>query len=128
MLFHNLFYFAAADDEACDDSFDEELLIDEGSLVVMEDTETGEEYTFELVDQFEFEDNVYCVLLTAIDDEDNENFGEWVITRIVEEEGGEISLMSLDEDENDRVYDEYDRLLDAYAENEEDYEDDGLED
>jgi len=122
MLFHNLFYFAA-NDEGFAPEQDEEFL-DDGALIVMEDTETGEEYSFEMVDQFEFDNNVYCVLLTVTEDEDDENYGEWVITRIVEEEDGEVCLMSLDEDENDRVYDEYDRLLEEYAETDEEYEGD----
>lgn len=123
MLFHNLFYFAADDEESNAPELEEDFL-DEGALIVMEDTETGEEYSFEMVDQFEFEGNVYCVLLTVIEDEDDENYGEWVITRIVEEENGEVCLMSLDEDENDKVYDEYDRLLEEYAETDEEDEDD----
>ncbi|HHV42493.1 MAG TPA: DUF1292 domain-containing protein [Clostridiaceae bacterium] len=124
MFNYNFVFYAPSDKDNFDAELEDNFLVDESSVVVMEDTETGEEYTFEMVDQFEFEDDMYCVLLTMTDDEDDENFGEWVITRVVEEDGGEISLMSLDEDEVDRIYDEYDRLLDEYAEIDEEDEED----
>lgn len=124
MLSTKNIYYAAADEEGFEPGHGDELFADEGAIVVMEDTETGEEYFFEMVDQFEFEDKVYCVLVTTTDDDEEDDYGEWVITQIVEDpESGEVSLMSLDDDENDRVYEEYDRLLDEYAETE-DYEED----
>ncbi|MDI9460570.1 MAG: DUF1292 domain-containing protein [Saccharofermentanales bacterium] len=125
MLSTKNIYYAAADEEGFEPGLGDELFADEGAIVVMEDTETGEEYFFEMVDQFEFEDKVYCVLVTTTDDDEEDDYGEWVITQIVEDpESGEVSLVSLDDDENDRVYEEYDRLLDEYAEAEEDYEED----
>ena len=91
---------------------------DEGeSTIVMTDAETGQEYTFVIADDFIFEDSHYCVLLTTDEEEP-----EMVITKVVETDDGE-GLMSLSEEDYDRVYAEYERLCE-----EEDYEDEDVED
>lgn len=76
------------------------------SVITMTDTETGEEYTFSLADDFVFEDEHYCVLVTL----DEENDPEMIITRVVTMEDGSEGLMSLDDVEYDRVYAEYERI------------------
>jgi hypothetical protein len=76
------------------------------SVITMTDTETGEEYTFTLADDFVFEDEHYCVLVTL----DEENDPEMIITRVVTMEDGSEGLMSLDDAEYDRVYAEYERI------------------
>ncbi len=81
-------------------------------IITMVDGETGEEYTFILADDFAFEDEHYCVLITT-----DEQEPEMVITRVVELEDGTEGLVSLTDDEYDRVFAEYERLCE-----EEDYE------
>ncbi|NCA98122.1 MAG: DUF1292 domain-containing protein [Clostridia bacterium] len=81
-------------------------------IITMVDGETGQEYTFILADDFAFEDDHYCVLITT-----DEQEPEMVITRVVELEDGTEGLVSLTDDEYDRVYAEYERLCE-----EEDYE------
>ena len=74
-------------------------------VITMTDTETGEEYTFIIADDFSIEDDHYCVLVTM-----DENDPELVITKVVTLEDGSEGLMSLDDEEYDRVYTEYERL------------------
>lgn len=82
-------------------------------IITMVDGETGEEYTFILADDFAYEDDHYCVLITT-----DEQEPEMVITKVVELEDGTEGLVSLTDDEYDRVFAEYERLCE-----EEDYED-----
>ena len=82
----------------------------------MTDTETGEEYSFVLADDFVYQDEHYCVLITADEDEEEP---EMVITRVVTMDDGTEGLMSLDDDEYDRVYAEYERLCEEDEEDEE---------
>jgi len=98
----------------CGDCSSEEN--EEQAVITMVDAETGEEYQFTMVDDFEFKGNSYCVLVTMDDEEP-----ELVITKVVKMEGGEDGLMSLDEEEADEVYAEYDRLCEeAEIEDEDD--------
>lgn len=90
------------------------------SVITMTDTETGQEYKFDLIDDFIFQDEHYCVLVSADDDQEP----EMVITRVVTMEDGTEGLMSLDDDEYDRVYAEYDRLCEEDDEEEDDEEED----
>ena len=92
---------------------------EEQAIITMVDAETGEEYQFSVVDDFEFKDQAYCVLVT-IDEEEP----ELVITKVVQLEDGEEGLMSLDEDEADEIYAEYDRLCEEADFDDEDDEDD----
>lgn len=86
-------------------------------VITMTDTETGEEYTFIIADDFSIEDDHYCVLVTM-----DEKDPELVITKVVTLEDGSEGLMSLDDEEYDRVYAEYERLC------EEDEDEDADED
>lgn len=85
-----------------DHDHDEEL---ESVVITMVDEETNEEYEFVIADDFEFEGEVYCVLVTQEDDP------EAVIVRVVTMEDGTEGFQSLDDDEFDRVAAEYDRLV-----------------
>ena len=85
-------------------------------IITMTDTETGEEYAFVLADDFMYDDQHYCVLVTA----EQEQEPEMVITRVVTMEDGTEGLMSLEDDEYDRVYTEYERLCEEDADEEED--------
>lgn len=88
------------------------------SVITMTDTETGEEYQFVIADDFAFEDEHYCVLVTM----DDEAEPEMIITRVVTMEDGSEGLMSLDESEYDRVYAEYERICEEDTDEDEDGE------
>ncbi len=90
----------------------------EHATIVMTDTETGKEYTFQVEDMFEYEGDMFYVLVTT-----DEADPELVITKVVEMEDGTEGLVSLDAEESERVYAEYDRLCDE-AESEEEADDD----
>ena len=60
-------------------------------------------------------DDHYCVLVTM-----DENDPELVITKVVSLEDGSEGLMSLDDEEYDRVYAEYERLCEEEDEGDED--------
>lgn len=75
------------------------------AIITMVDAESGEEYQFAVVDDFEYKNQAYCVLLTVDEEEP-----ELVITKVVQLDDGEEGLMSLDEEESDEIYAEYDRL------------------
>jgi len=110
-------------DEACDCGHDHGHDHDhdhghEHATIVMTDTETGKEYTFQVEDMFEYEGDMFYVLVTT-----DEADPELVITKVVEMEDGTEGLVSLDAEESERVYAEYDRLCDE-AESEEEADDD----
>jgi hypothetical protein len=89
---------------------------EEQAIITMVDSETGEEYQFAVVDDFEFKGQTFCVLVTVDEEEP-----ELVITKVVQLEGEGEGLMSLEEDEADEVYAEYDRLCEeAEIEDEDD--------
>lgn len=75
------------------------------AIITMVDAESGEEYQFAVVDDFEHKNQAYCVLLTVDEEEP-----ELVITKVVKLDDGEEGLMSLEEEEADEIYAEYDRL------------------
>ena len=93
---------------------------DDSSLVTMVDEETGEEYTFEMVDSFELEGETYCLLATVEDEP------EAVFVKVVTMEDGTEGLMSLDDEEFDRVAEAYDLMIEE--DDEEDDEDEPEED
>ena len=91
--------------DECNDGVTPECDTEEQAIITMVDAETGEEYQFSVVDDFEYKDQAYCVLVTVDEEEP-----ELVITKVVQLEGEEEGLMSLDEEEADEIYAEYDRL------------------
>ena len=105
-------------DDACDCGHDHEHG-HEHATIVMTDTETGKEYTFQVEDMFDFDGEVYYVLVT----EDAEE-PELVITKVVAMEDGTEGLISLEPEESEKVYAEYDRLCDEAEDEEGDEEDD----
>lgn len=92
-----------------DHDHDEEVELGE-CIVTMVDEETGEEYQFAIVDDFDFEGEMYSVLMTL--DEEPES----LIVKVVSdsEEGGDY-FMSLEDEEYDRVAEEYQRILEETA-------------
>ncbi|MDD2392610.1 MAG: DUF1292 domain-containing protein [Eubacteriales bacterium] len=100
------------DDEDCCECGAEDL--DGETTITMTDAE-GNEYEFMLFDEFDYNEETYLLLMT-IDDEEP----ELVIVKVVEGDDENDSLISVDEDEYDEVFAEYQRL----CEEEDDYEDD----
>jgi uncharacterized protein YrzB (UPF0473 family) len=89
---------------------------DDSALVTMVDEETGEEYTFEMVDSIELDGETYCLLATVEDEP------EAVFVKVVTMEDGTEGLMSLEDDEFDRVSEAYDRMIEEDDEDDEDDE------
>ena len=88
--------------------------------IQLEDVETGEIIDFIYADKFDLNGKVYAVLLT---DAENEEEIEMVIMEQLEDENGEISLQTIDEDKEDIIYDYYDELCDQlFDEDDEDEE------
>ncbi len=86
-----------------------DLTDEEGeALITMVDQDSGEEFQFILADEFDFEDEVYCLLLT-VDEEDPSA----IFVRVETMEDGSEGFVSLEDDEFDRVAEEYDRLCEA---------------
>jgi hypothetical protein len=100
----------------CESCGDEEEM--GGSIITMTDTETGEEYSFTLEDDFVFEDEHYCVLVST----DTAKEPEMIIAKVVAMEDGSEGLMSLDDAEYDRVYAEYERICEEDTDEDEDDE------
>lgn len=84
------------------------------SIIQIEDEETGETFDFSIADEFEYEDQLYYVLVPVSDDPEDEMV--YVIARAVEE-NGEHYIETLSDEENETVYEVYDQILeDAFAE------------
>ena len=84
-------------------------------IITMVNEETGEEIELRIIDNFDMEDRTFGVFLTISENEDE---AEIVILEIIED-GEDTLLQSLDESEEDAVYDYYDSLCDeAEAEDE----------
>ena len=81
-------------------------------IITMVNEETGEEIKLRIIDNFDMEDRSFGVFLTLAEDEDD---AEVVILEMIED-GDDIMLESLDESEEDAVYDFYDSLCDAVEE------------
>jgi len=86
------------------------------TTITMTDAE-GNEFEFMLYDEVLYNEETYLLLLT-LDEEDP----ELVIVKVVMGEDGTDSLMSVDEEEFDNVFAEYERLCEE-EEDDEEYED-----
>ena len=107
-----------AEDEEIDEADDYDEKDDGSPIITMVDTETNEEYQFVIADDFDFEGEVYCVLVTL--DEDDP---EAVIVRVVGLADGSEGFESLEDEEFDRVAAEYERLC-AEADEEDEHDHD----
>ena len=83
------------------------------------DEETGEVMELALVDGFDYEDRSFCVLITTDTPEEET---EMMIMEEIEDENGEYMLQSLDEAEEDAIYDYYDELCEESLEDEDESE------
>lgn len=91
-------------------------------LVVLVD-ENGEEVEFEHLDTIELDGNKYIVLLPFDQEEENE-IAEVVILKIIHNEDGDDSLLTIDdEDELDTVFEEFKIRMEEDFEFSEDLED-----
>ncbi len=72
--------------------------------IIMEDEESGNEFTFYLVDDFEFENEVYAILVNA------EESPEAVIAKVTTDEEGNMGFSTIVDDEFDRVASFYEML------------------
>ncbi|MHB1452788.1 MAG: DUF1292 domain-containing protein [Saccharofermentanales bacterium] len=99
----------------CDCGCDDDDMNNE-TTITMTDAE-GNEYEFMLYDEFDYKEDTYLLLMTL-----DEKEPELVIVKVVEGDDDNDSLMSVDDDEYDEVFAEYQRLCD-----EEDEDEDGFE-
>lgn len=93
---------------------------DEKDIITLIDDETGKEISLEHVDAFEYKGNVYDVLLTITENEDDT---ELVFMKEVLDENGELYLESLDDEEDDEVYDAYIDIVEETLEEDDECED-----
>lgn len=94
------------------DEYDEHPEFDEELLIEIVDPETDEVYQFYLGDEFDYQDDLYYVLVTVDDDP------VFVIARVVEQDG-EIYIETLEDEENEAIYEVYDKILEETFEDEE---------
>lgn len=100
------------DCEGCDYKDDD---LEGETTIVMSDAE-GNEYEFMLYDEFDFKDQTYLLLMTMDDDDP-----ELVIVKVVEDEDEVDTLMSVDDDEYDEVFEEYLRICEEEGDCDEDF-------
>lgn len=90
-------------------------------IVILSDDE-GKEYTFEILDAIEDDENRYLALLPVYEDPQKilEDSGELVIVKVEEENGEEFFSEIEDDEEYEMVADAFiDRLQDAFEIDEE---------
>ncbi len=101
----------------------DDTLDGEADVVVLTDTETGEEYSFLMADSFMLDDQEYVVLIDPDEDADEDEMSLFFMKVTTSDDGEEI-LTALDDEEDDRVFDAYNDLLDDY-DDEDLFEDEG---
>ena len=115
MIINKLFSHSEASDgssnydESHDHDHDHES---DDAIIEIIDPETDEVYEFYLGDEFDYQNELYYVLVT-IEDEP-----VYVIARVVEQDG-ESYLETLTDEENEELYDVYDKILEEAFEDEE---------
>ncbi|MDI9489760.1 MAG: DUF1292 domain-containing protein [Clostridiaceae bacterium] len=82
------------------------------AIIEIVDPDTDEVYQFYLGDEFDYEGQFYYVLVTIEDDP------VYVIARVIEQDG-ESYIETLTDEENDELYDVYDKILEEAFEDEE---------
>ncbi|MDO5738039.1 MAG: DUF1292 domain-containing protein [Eubacteriales bacterium] len=117
MFYIDKFYAPADEDCGCADNCEceevmsqeelEELFADSEMLEI--ESEDGEKLEFFVVDDFEYQDHDYLVLMSR-----EEPFGYFIVRETVEDE--ESYLDTLEEAEEPAVYEFYEALLDAAEE------------
>lgn len=98
--------------DCCEGHGDEDFL--EGETTITMSDSDGNEYEFILHDEVQLDDETYLLMITPDDEEP-----ELVIVRVAVDRDGNDTLVSVDEDEFDRVFEEYERLCEEEEEDEE---------
>ena len=110
--------------------------MDQENIITLKDEETGKTQSFFLDDKFLLNGNVYVSLIVLpegaaedpdFDFDDLPEEIDLVIMKVTEGEDGEDLLSTLDEEEEDIVFDYYDKLCEMYDDEEEDEEGDDIE-
>lgn len=93
----------------------------EDEVYVMVDQETGEEFRFVIVDDFEYKDAVYCVVLSADhydkvfnSEDEGEDEPQACFMKLQQDEEGDIFL-TLSDEEYDEVAEHYQKILQEYV-------------
>jgi hypothetical protein len=107
-----------AEDEHDCGSYEEGVdeLFDEDAYVVLTDTETGEDYSFIMADTFSHNGEEYCVLVDPAESDEDE-MSLFFMKFVVGDDGEEV-LVGLDDEEDERVYEAYQTLLDEECDEE----------
>ncbi|MBQ9251648.1 MAG: DUF1292 domain-containing protein [Clostridia bacterium] len=92
----------------------DENLEEENDLIELIDEE-GEPQTFELLGSFELNDNQYLAVADPIEEDDPESV-EVFILKIVTDEDGNDSYVSVDNDEADEAFEYFLTLVDSEEE------------
>ncbi|NLZ70146.1 MAG: DUF1292 domain-containing protein [Clostridiaceae bacterium] len=115
----------AGSDGGADDAHDHQRIFDDlqdDYVVTMEDVDSGEVFEFQIVDDFEFNGEVYCVLM-SLDKE-----ADCYFVRVADMEDGSEGFVSLEDDEFEAVSEEYDRLCEISAESDDEWDDLDMDD
>ena len=109
--------YMAEDEHDCG-SYEEGVdeLFDEDAYVVLTDTETGEDYSFIMADTFSHNGEEYCVLVDPAESDEDE-MSLFFMKFVVGDDGEEV-LVGLDDEEDERVYEAYQTLLDEECDEE----------
>lgn len=90
-----------------------------GNDIIVFSDDDGNEYQMEVVDMLELDDAVYAALM-PVEEPENEEDGNFVVLRVVEEENGDQYFESVDDEETlDIIAQEFIRRSEEYY-NEED--------
>ena len=88
-----------------------ELPEEEFGILTLTDEEDGTESKFELIETYQDEDGSIYDALAPINEDGSES-EEYVILKVEEEENGDVTLCTIeDDDEYDRIADIFDDLL-----------------
>ena len=99
------------DEKKLDNQMPENENAPEGEYYTLVDEE-GNELEFEVIGTAELNGQIYYAMIPVDDQPDEEGVCEYVILKAIEEEDGEISLISVeDDDEFERVEEYFNDLL-----------------
>ena len=88
-----------------------ELPEEEFGILTLTDEEDGSESKFELIETYQADDGSIYYALAPVN-EDGSEAEEYVILKVEEEENGDVSLCTIEDDEEyDRIADVFDDLL-----------------
>ena len=99
----------------CDNCSLEECPEVEEQVITLTDCETNESRDFVVIDDFEYKDKSYYVLVPLVEQEADDEYEEFTIAEVIEDENGESSILTMAEDDPmiDEIYDYYDSIYEA---------------